>query len=296
VAKRMVGVTRFLSLCAGLLMLPAITAAQPPAPADLTVGAVSTPAILVKWSDRSTNEMGFEVFNGNEVRRVSADETEYVWGGMTPSEYMCFRVRSFNSSGFSPWVPADTPYYRCAVTPRSPAELLAFPISGDSNLGSYGLHDDNFGSVQDDTIHAVYRFNNSGPGPGFTSSRDFISEGKASVYSVRAGTGLAAWDQCEVVVVESGDLKNEADCEPGGRQMSKSKDAREAFGIRIGPFGIDITSPGQVITQTQTETSHRLQIRIDPAVTKETIKARLVSPGLLEIEWPRVKGEEIPIE
>jgi hypothetical protein len=78
--------------------------------------------------------------------------------------------------------------------------------------------------------------------------------------------------------------------------MSKHQDAWEAFGIRIGPFGIDINSPGQAITQTRTETSHLLRIRIDPAVTKETIKVRLVSPGLLEIEWPRAKGEEIPIE
>jgi hypothetical protein len=30
-------------------------------------------------------------------------------------------------------------------------------------------------------------------------------------------------------------------------------------------------------------------------VKKETIKARLVRPGLLEIEWPRSPGEEIPI-
>ena len=78
--------------------------------------------------------------------------------------------------------------------------------------------------------------------------------------------------------------------------MSQSKDAWEAFGIRIGPFGIDINSSGQAITHTRTETSHLLQIRIDPAVKKETIKARLVRPGLLEIEWPRVQGEEIPIE
>jgi hypothetical protein len=78
--------------------------------------------------------------------------------------------------------------------------------------------------------------------------------------------------------------------------MSKRRDAREGFGVRIGPFGIDITSPGQAVTQTQTETSHLLRIRIDPAVPKETIKVRLVKPGLLEIEWPRVKGEEIPIE
>ena len=73
--------------------------------------------------------------------------------------------------------------------------------------------------------------------------------------------------------------------------MSKSK-----VGIHIDSFGIDINSSGQAITQTQTETSHLLRIRIDPAVQKETIKARLVSPGLLEIEWPRVTGEEIPIE
>jgi hypothetical protein len=82
----------------------------------------------------------------------------------------------------------------------------------------------------------------------------------------------------------------------GGRQMSQSTDAWEAFGIRIGPFGIDINSPGHAITRTRTETSHLLQIRLDPAVKKETIKVRLVRPGLLEIEWPRVQGEEISIE
>jgi hypothetical protein len=78
--------------------------------------------------------------------------------------------------------------------------------------------------------------------------------------------------------------------------MGNRKHRWEAFGIRIGPCGIDITSPGQAVTQTQTETSHLLRIRIDPAVQKETIKVRLVSPGLLEIEWPRVTGEEIPVE
>jgi hypothetical protein len=82
----------------------------------------------------------------------------------------------------------------------------------------------------------------------------------------------------------------------GGRQMSQSTDVWEACGICIGPFGIDINSSGQAITHTRTETSHLLQIRLDPAAKKETIKVRLVRPGLLEIEWPRVQGEEIPIE
>ncbi len=39
--------------------------------------------------------------------------------------------------------------------------------------------------------------------------------------------------------------------------MGKRKNRWEGFGIRIGSGGIDITSPGQAITQTETETSHR---------------------------------------
>ncbi len=66
--------------------------------------------------------------------------------------------------------------------------------------------------------------------------------------------------------------------------------------IRIGPFGIGFGSLGRSIKYTRTETSHILRIRIDPEVKKEEIRARLVRPGLLEIEWPRRKGEEIPIE
>lgn len=70
----------------------------------------------------------------------------------------------------------------------------------------------------------------------------------------------------------------------------------EQFGFRFGPFEVDFSGLGQFIKRTRTETSHILQIRIDPAVKKEQIKARLVGPGLLEIEWPRSKGEEIHVE
>ena len=70
----------------------------------------------------------------------------------------------------------------------------------------------------------------------------------------------------------------------------------EEFGFRFGPFEVGFSGLGQFIKRTRTETSHVLRIRIDPAVKKEEIKARLVRPGLLEIEWPRPKGEEIPVE
>jgi HSP20 family molecular chaperone IbpA len=70
----------------------------------------------------------------------------------------------------------------------------------------------------------------------------------------------------------------------------------EDFGFRFGPFEVGFSGLGQFIKRTRTETSHVLRIRIDPAVKKEEIKARLVRPGLLEIELPRHKGEDIPIE
>jgi hypothetical protein len=44
------------------------------------------------------------------------------------------------------------------------------------------------------------------------------------------------------------------------------------------------------------ECSPAQRIRLDSAVKKEEIKVRLVKPGLLEIEWPRATGEEIPVE
>jgi hypothetical protein len=70
----------------------------------------------------------------------------------------------------------------------------------------------------------------------------------------------------------------------------------EEFGFRFGPFEIGMSGLGQFIKHTRTETSHILRIRIDPAVKKEEIKAHLVRPGLLEIEWSRHKGEDIPVE
>lgn len=66
--------------------------------------------------------------------------------------------------------------------------------------------------------------------------------------------------------------------------------------IRVGPFGFGFAGGSRSIRYGRTETSHVLRVRIDPEIRKDEIRARLVKPGLLEIEWPRSKGEEIPIE
>jgi hypothetical protein len=80
----------------------------------------------------------------------------------------------------------------------------------------------------------------------------------------------------------------------GGQAMAK--DAWEACGFRFGPFAVGFSGLGHVLTQTRTETSHILRIRVDPAVKREAINARPIQPGILEIEWPRSRGEDIPVE
>ena len=70
----------------------------------------------------------------------------------------------------------------------------------------------------------------------------------------------------------------------------------ESFGIRMGQFGVGFGGVGPSIRYTKTEKANILQIQIDTEVKREEIKAHLVKPGLLEIEWPRAKEEEIPIE
>lgn len=69
------------------------------------------------------------------------------------------------------------------------------------------------------------------------------------------------------------------------------------FGIHMGPFGFGFFGPRRCCRYSRTESSHILRLMISPEVRKEEIKARLVKPGVLEIEWPRrSQGEKIPVE
>lgn len=69
------------------------------------------------------------------------------------------------------------------------------------------------------------------------------------------------------------------------------------FNFHIGPWGLWFGPyrPFRVRYR-RTEKSHILRIYLNRDVKREEIKARLVEPGVLEIEWPAERGEEIPIE
>jgi serine/threonine protein kinase len=91
----------------------------PPAPGDLVATAVSATAIRLQWTDNSADEDGFTINNGDTMRNVGASTTAYVWDGLSPGTYMCFKVRSFSSSGVSAFDPPAEGKWACVTTPAS---------------------------------------------------------------------------------------------------------------------------------------------------------------------------------
>jgi len=75
------------------------------------------------------------------------------------------------------------------------------------------------------------------------------------------------------------------------------EDFWEDLAFRFGPFAFGWSGLGENVRYRRTDDSHIIRIRINPEIKKEEIKARLIKPGVLEVEWPRrVKGEDIPVE
>lgn len=105
----------------------ATTPTIPIAPTIVSAVAVSTSQIKITWTDRSSNETMFQVYNQMSFVNVGANLTSYTWSGIAPNTTMCFNVRSYNLAGSS----APTPYV-CATTPGpplAPSNQAAVPIS-----------------------------------------------------------------------------------------------------------------------------------------------------------------------
>ncbi len=68
------------------------------------------------------------------------------------------------------------------------------------------------------------------------------------------------------------------------------------FDFRFGPFQMGFgVRPGRV-SYSKTEDSHVLKIKLRKDLTKEDIKVRLQEDGILEVTWPRKKGEDVTVE
>jgi hypothetical protein len=116
------------------------SAPVPAAPSNLTVTAVDSNDISLDWQDNSSDETGFEISNGSDSRTAGAGSTSYTWSGLAPGTYMCFKVRAYNSAGYSPWEPGVSPWYQCTSTPAAPASTATVSSTTGWQETSVYLH------------------------------------------------------------------------------------------------------------------------------------------------------------
>jgi len=80
----------------------------PKAPSNLTARAKSSSQIDLRWQDNADNEDGFKIerkawFGGEwgEIKRVGSKTTTYSDAGLRPDTVYYYRVRAYNSAGYS---------------------------------------------------------------------------------------------------------------------------------------------------------------------------------------------------
>jgi len=92
----------------------------PAAPSDLLAAPDNPNTIRLSWTDNSIDESGFTIAAANgATQNVAANTTTFYWGGLAPGTTMCFKVRSFNSSGVSAYDPPTQQDWVCTTTPST---------------------------------------------------------------------------------------------------------------------------------------------------------------------------------
>jgi hypothetical protein len=85
--------------------------AVPAVPSSQLAVAQNGTSIRVSWADNSSNETGFQIYDGVSYFTVGANATSFIRTGLASKKYMCFAIRSFNAAGSSAWTP-----YACTTT------------------------------------------------------------------------------------------------------------------------------------------------------------------------------------
>ncbi len=91
----------------------------PVAPSGLRARVETATSIRLSWTDNSTNEDGFEIINGVTSHRTDwPNGTAYFWQ-VAPGTYMCFKIRSYNTAGYSGYHPSAQMDWVCITTPQA---------------------------------------------------------------------------------------------------------------------------------------------------------------------------------
>lgn len=108
------------------------TGCAPTAPTGLTASPVAANAILLRWTDTSSEETGFQVqralsATGPWVRvaNVGADAASYTHSGLAAATKYFYRVRAMNATGKSAWTAVASAKTQKAGTPSAPSDLVA---------------------------------------------------------------------------------------------------------------------------------------------------------------------------
>src|SRR5207247_2633102 len=124
-------------------VVKATTLAAPAMPSNVSLKAISWTKVKVTWSDKSTNETGFEIqrstsltFNPNADYIVSANTIAFLDSTVSAKQLYYYRVRSFANGANSLWTRTSsltTPADSTKLLPLAPSNASATALAGPVN-------------------------------------------------------------------------------------------------------------------------------------------------------------------
>ena len=122
----------------------------PSAPSDLAAEATSPTEVSLSWTDNSDNEDGFKIERKQEggtfsvIATLPPNTTTYTDTGLTPDTTYTYRVRAYNSFGYSDYSnEAEVTTPSLITIPEAPTNLTVSDITSESVSLSWTDNSDN---------------------------------------------------------------------------------------------------------------------------------------------------------